>query len=266
MPGLALSGGYVYRTIDNFRVRGQLEPSVRRLQRAGHDPRSRARWRAGQRRRRHGIPGFNLNPAALALPVGNITTNLPGSGEYHTVEFQANKRQAGRWSLSAVVLEAVEQGPRDRLLRPEPAIGHHAFDAERPDQHQRRPLRLHDVDGEDQRQLRRAVRHPHHAGPAFPAGPALRPHVPGRRRQRHQLRHAAHPGRADRLAPAGQHRHPRRARWRSSSTSRRAAASACSSMSTTSPTPMPRRTSPGTAGRPSSSRSASSARRSCASA
>ncbi|MGE3888573.1 MAG: TonB-dependent receptor [Vicinamibacterales bacterium] len=99
IPGLAIQGGYVYRKIDNFRVRvNQNRPidaynvpvTIRDpgpdgvLNNADDGP---------------GIPGFNLSAAALALPVVNITTNLPGSGEYHTLELSANKRQSGRWSL-----------------------------------------------------------------------------------------------------------------------------------------------------------------------
>jgi outer membrane receptor protein involved in Fe transport len=99
IPGLALQGGYVYRNIDDFRVRvNQNRPidaynipiTIRDpgpdgvLNNADDGP---------------GIQGFNLSAAALAAPVVNVTTNLPGSAEYHTVEISANKRQAGRWSL-----------------------------------------------------------------------------------------------------------------------------------------------------------------------
>lgn len=99
IPGLAVQGGYVYRTIDNFRVQvDENRPmsaydvpiTIRDpgpdgvLNNADDGP---------------GIPGFNLNPSALTAPVRNIATNLPGSGEYHTIEISATKRQAGRWSL-----------------------------------------------------------------------------------------------------------------------------------------------------------------------
>lgn len=50
-----------------------------------------------------GIAGFNLNPANVSLPVLNYITNGRGTGEYKTVEFSANKRQSGRWSLSGAV-------------------------------------------------------------------------------------------------------------------------------------------------------------------
>jgi hypothetical protein len=48
-----------------------------------------------------GLPGFNLDPANLALPVRNLLTNLPGDGEYHTVEVSVTKRQTGRYSVQA---------------------------------------------------------------------------------------------------------------------------------------------------------------------
>ncbi|MBP7778445.1 MAG: TonB-dependent receptor [Acidobacteria bacterium] len=101
MPGLALSGGYVYRAIDNFRVNAN---SNRPLDAFNvpitiRDPGPDGVLGNGDDGA--GIPGFNLNPANLALPVRNLTTALPGKGEYHTLEVQATKRQAGRWSLSA---------------------------------------------------------------------------------------------------------------------------------------------------------------------
>ena len=49
------------------------------------------------------IPGFNLNAAALALPVVNTRHNLPGMNDFHTLEFSATKRSSGPWSLSASV-------------------------------------------------------------------------------------------------------------------------------------------------------------------
>lgn len=99
LPGFAIQGGYVYRFIDDFRVRVNANRPVSAynvpitirdpgpdgvLNNADDGP---------------GIPGFNLDPAALALGVSNITTNLPGSAEFHTLEFSANKRQSGRWSV-----------------------------------------------------------------------------------------------------------------------------------------------------------------------
>jgi Carboxypeptidase regulatory-like domain/TonB dependent receptor len=45
------------------------------------------------------IPGFNLNAAALALPVLNRRQNLQGESEFHNLEFVATKRSTGRWSL-----------------------------------------------------------------------------------------------------------------------------------------------------------------------
>ncbi|MEZ5293587.1 MAG: TonB-dependent receptor [Vicinamibacterales bacterium] len=101
LPGFALSGGYVYRSIDNFRV---LANSNRPLDAFTvpitiRDPGPDGVLGNGDDGA--GIPGFNLNPANLSLPVRNVATNLPGNGQYQTVEFAANKRQSGRWSLSA---------------------------------------------------------------------------------------------------------------------------------------------------------------------
>ncbi|MEZ5285860.1 MAG: TonB-dependent receptor [Vicinamibacterales bacterium] len=99
VPGLAIQGGYVYRTIDNFRVRVNANRPVEAynvpimILDPGPDGRLNTSDDGAA------IPGFNLDPAALATGVSNVTTNLPGSGEYHTIELSATKRQAGRWSL-----------------------------------------------------------------------------------------------------------------------------------------------------------------------
>lgn len=99
IPGLALAGGYVYREIDNFRVlANQNRPmSAYTVPTIIRDPGKDGVL--GNADDGPPIPGFNLSAAALALPVANITTNLPGSGEYHTIEFSATKRQTGKWSL-----------------------------------------------------------------------------------------------------------------------------------------------------------------------
>jgi len=47
------------------------------------------------------IPGFNLNPANLTLPIVNGLHNTPGYDDFYTLELSANKRSAaGRWSLA----------------------------------------------------------------------------------------------------------------------------------------------------------------------
>ena len=125
------------------------------------------------------LPGVQPERRGAGGAGVNQLTNLDGKGEYQTVEFGVNKRQTGRWSLAALVLEAVERGPRDHLLRPEPPLGDDAVDAERPHQHRRRPVRVQHVDGQDQRQLRAPVVDPGHAGAALPVGTALRPDHPG---------------------------------------------------------------------------------------
>lgn len=99
VPGLALAGGYVYRSIDNFRVLvNENRPiSAYNVPTTIRDPGKDGVL--GNADDGPGFPGFNLSAAALALPVRNVTTNLPGSGEYQTIEFSATKRQAGKWSL-----------------------------------------------------------------------------------------------------------------------------------------------------------------------
>jgi hypothetical protein len=99
MPGFAVAGGYVYRSIDNFQVLvNENRPmSAYNVPITIRDPGPDGVLGNGDDG--SGLPGFNLNAAALALPVRNIFTNLPGDSEYHTIEFSANKRQSGRWSL-----------------------------------------------------------------------------------------------------------------------------------------------------------------------
>jgi hypothetical protein len=47
------------------------------------------------------IPGFNLNPVNLAMPVVNILHNTPGEDDFHNLEFSVNRRSLGKWSLAA---------------------------------------------------------------------------------------------------------------------------------------------------------------------
>ncbi|MFN8062919.1 MAG: TonB-dependent receptor [Vicinamibacterales bacterium] len=99
IPGFAVQGGYVYRKIDNFKVlvNANRPLSAYNVPTTILDPGPDGR--IGTTDDGPGIPGFNLSAAALAAPVKNIYTNLPGSGEYHTLEVSANKRQTGKWSL-----------------------------------------------------------------------------------------------------------------------------------------------------------------------
>ncbi len=46
------------------------------------------------------IPGFNLNPANLALPIVNGLHNTSGHDDFYTFELSASKRSAGKWSLA----------------------------------------------------------------------------------------------------------------------------------------------------------------------
>lgn len=99
IPGLAVAGGYVYRGIDNFRVLvNENRPmSAFNVPITIRDP--GVDGVLGNADDGPGFPGFNLSAEARALPVRNIATNLPGKADFHTLEFSANKRQAGRWSL-----------------------------------------------------------------------------------------------------------------------------------------------------------------------
>jgi hypothetical protein len=98
LPGFAIAGGYVYRSIDNFQVLvNENRPmSAYNVPITIRDPGPDGVL--GNADDGAGIPGFNLAPGTPTA-VRNIFTNLPGSAEYHTLEFSANKRQSGRWSL-----------------------------------------------------------------------------------------------------------------------------------------------------------------------
>ena len=101
VPGVGLQAGYVYRKIDDFRVRINVNRpySAYNVPVTLRDPGPDGVFGNGDDGAN--FQGFNLDPAALALPVVNQLTNLEGSGEYQTIEFSANKRQTGRWSLAA---------------------------------------------------------------------------------------------------------------------------------------------------------------------
>jgi hypothetical protein len=109
MPGFAVAGGYVYRSIDNFRTTfNENRPmSAFDVPITIRDPGPDGVFANGDDG--PGIPGFNLNAAARALPVRNLTTNLPGSAEFHTIEFSATKRQSGRWSLQGSFARRLNQ-------------------------------------------------------------------------------------------------------------------------------------------------------------
>lgn len=48
------------------------------------------------------LTGYNLTPEALALPIVNITTNLPeADSDYYNLEFTATRRETSFWSLQA---------------------------------------------------------------------------------------------------------------------------------------------------------------------
>ncbi len=101
MPGIGLQAGYVYRKIDDFRVRINVNRplSAYNVPVTLRDPGPDGVFGSGDDG--PNFQAFNLNPAALAAGVVNQLTNLEGTGEYHTLEVSANKRQVGRWSLAA---------------------------------------------------------------------------------------------------------------------------------------------------------------------
>lgn len=101
VPGIGLQAGYVYRKIDNFRVQYNVNRpiSAYTVPVTLRDPGPDGLF--GNADDGPNFEAFNLSAAALAAPVLNQLTNLPGSGEYHTLEISANKRQTGRYSLAA---------------------------------------------------------------------------------------------------------------------------------------------------------------------
>jgi hypothetical protein len=96
-----VQGGYVYRNIDDFRVRVNVNRPVSayNVPVTLRDPGPDGVFGNGDDA--PNFEAFNLNPANLALPNVNQLTNLEGKGTYHTVEAGINKRQTGRWSVAA---------------------------------------------------------------------------------------------------------------------------------------------------------------------
>jgi hypothetical protein len=101
VPGLGLHAGYVYRRIDNLNVLVNANRPIEayNVPITIRDPGPDGRLNTSDDG--PGIPGFNLNPANLTLPVLNRRTNLEGTSEFHTIELSATKRQSGRWSVQA---------------------------------------------------------------------------------------------------------------------------------------------------------------------
>jgi hypothetical protein len=100
-PGVGLQGGYVRRTIDDFRVRINVNRplSAYNVPVTLRDPGPDGVF--GNSDDGPNFQAFNLSEAARTAPVVNQLTNLDGQGEYQTVEFGINKRQTGRWSIAA---------------------------------------------------------------------------------------------------------------------------------------------------------------------
>ncbi|HUE84845.1 MAG TPA: carboxypeptidase regulatory-like domain-containing protein [Vicinamibacterales bacterium] len=101
LPGFALHAGYVYRSIGNLNVSVNVNRplSAYNVPTTIRDPGEDGRL--GTADDGANIPGFNLDPANLLLPVLNTRTNLPGEAEFHTIEYSATRRQADNWSLAA---------------------------------------------------------------------------------------------------------------------------------------------------------------------
>lgn len=101
IPGIGVQGGYVFREIDDFRVRVNVNRPVSayNVPVTLRDPGADGVFNTGDDG--PNFQAFNLSAAALALPNVNQLTNLDGNGTYHTVEFGVNKRQTGRYSVAA---------------------------------------------------------------------------------------------------------------------------------------------------------------------
>jgi outer membrane receptor protein involved in Fe transport len=101
MPNFAVHLGYVYRRIGNLNVtvNANRPISAYNVPITIRDP--GIDGVLGNADDGANIPGFNLSAAALAAPVVNLRTNLPGLSEFHTIEYSATKRSSGAWSLSA---------------------------------------------------------------------------------------------------------------------------------------------------------------------
>ena len=101
IPNVALHFGYVYRRIGNLNVliNTNRPMSAYDVPTTIRDP--GVDGVIGNADDGPNIPGFNLSAAALAAPVVNTRTNLPGLSEFHTVEYSVTKRSSGSWSLSA---------------------------------------------------------------------------------------------------------------------------------------------------------------------
>ncbi|HEY3044108.1 MAG TPA: TonB-dependent receptor [Vicinamibacterales bacterium] len=101
VPNVGVHAGYVYRRIDNFNVLFNAnrpfdafnvpitirDPGPDNVRGTGDDGPD--------------IRAFNLDPARLSLSTLNRRQNLPGTAEFHNIEFVGTKRMTGRWSLQA---------------------------------------------------------------------------------------------------------------------------------------------------------------------
>ena len=101
MPNVAFRAGYVFRQISNFLllVNANRPYSAFNIPVTVTDPGPDGKL--GTADDGGAIAAHNLNPAYLSLPVLNRETNLPGTAQFHNVEFSVTKRATGRWSLQS---------------------------------------------------------------------------------------------------------------------------------------------------------------------
>ena len=121
MPNFAVHLGYVYRRIGNLNVlvNTNRPMSAYNVPTTIRDP--GVDGVLGNADDGPNIPGFNLSAAALAAPVVNTRTNLPGLSEFHTMEYSATKRSSGIVVAVGVGFDSHEPRQRHRLLRQQPA-------------------------------------------------------------------------------------------------------------------------------------------------
>ena len=145
------------------------------------------------------IAGFNLNPANLALPVVNILHNTPGKDDFYTLELSANRRNDRQVVARRFVCVPLE--PRQRQRRTS------ARTCARARQDVANPNDM--INTDDGRYVFGTWSAKAHGTYQAPwdllVTPALRmqagqPYGADDSRSTHQLRRAADPGRADRLA------------------------------------------------------------------
>ena len=100
MPNFGVHAGFVWRRIDQLSQQDNLNRPINafNVPVSIRDPGVDGVF--GNADDGPSIPGFNLNPANLTLPVVNGLHNTPGYDDFYTFELSVNKRATGRWSLA----------------------------------------------------------------------------------------------------------------------------------------------------------------------